>query len=268
MTKPNSPAPPPPFQGQPPGGATGGPASPLVPPPVRPPISPESEIAAARKTARRAQFVAGAALVVSLVSIVTSVSLAGGDEQENDERSQAVAPATASSIDDSPESTIARASEAEESPTTMVIDTRRVAPDAEFRLVYEQEELRIQPVGPCEPRQVDLDEPRVGVDIRIAEFGYEGACGSIKPEIDVADDLLISLVESENATAKDCAESIKRRPTSEPVVPTEETRLCLITSAEAAREQGIPRKVSLVVVTAIAPDGTLTVLVTAWDVPR
>lgn len=82
----------------------------------------------------------------------------------------------------------------------------------------------------------------------------------------MADDLAISLVDNENATAKDCAQAIQRRPTAEPVVPTEQTRLCLITSAQAAREQGLLRKVALVVVTAIAPDGTMTVLVTTWDV--
>jgi hypothetical protein len=236
----------------------GRPAHPAVPPP-------DPVVVAARRTARRAQLVAILALVVALVAVVTSLTaLVAGGNQESPPPAEA-APATTSSADQSTEPSVTV-----ESPlSTSTTETRRVTPDSDFQLVFEKQVLHVPPRETCgELRYVDVDEPRSGAEQEIAEFGYGTACGVVKPRIDVADELPISLVQSENATAKDCAEAIQRSPVNEPFVPTEETRLCLITSAEEAQGQGKSQKVALVTVTGIDQDGMMTIQISTWSVPR
>jgi hypothetical protein len=238
---------------------------------VNPGPPPQQVLVSARRTARRAQLLALAALAVALIAIITSiVALARGPGERS-----ALSPATTSTAPRSTESASERSTQpssrtGEPTVETSVIDTRRVTPDADFQVVYEGQELRVQPMGSCdEQRYVDVDEPRVGATRETAEFSYGKDCsGGVKAKIDVADGLPVSLVTSESATAKDCAEAIRNGPVNEPLVPSDQTRLCLVTSAEDAQSQGTSQKVALIVVTGILQDGTMNIQVTTWSVPR
>lgn len=258
---------PPPPVGLP--GSTG----PTVGPPGRkgPPPPPEQVLASARRTARRAQLLALVALAAAVIAILTSVTVLVTRPEPVAASSPTAASTTARSTEPSGERSTAPSSVGASSAETSVIDTRQVTPDAAFQLVYEHKEQRVQPPESSGYlRYVDVDEPRVGADQETAEFGYgkrDSGLGA-RAQIDVAEGLPISLVESENATAKDCAEAIQNGPVNEPLVPTEKTRLCLITSAEAARAQGTSQKVVLIVVTAISQDGTMIIQASAWAVPR
>ena len=153
-----------------------------------------------------------------------------------------------------------------------VVDTRRVTPDEHFELVKEKQEFKLYPAEECGYlRYFDVDEPRAGAEREVAEFGYGTECASIKPHIDITDDtddLPVSLVDSPSASAKDCAEAIQHAPVNEPVVPTEQTNLCLVTSAENAQREGTTRKVALIAVAGIGQDGLMTIELTTWAVPR
>jgi len=141
-----------------------------------------------------------------------------------------------------------------------------VRPEADFQLEYEKEALRVAPLQDCKFRFVDLEGPRGGVSETAAEFGY-GQCGDFaKPRMDVVDDVPISAGDN-NAIARDCAEAIRNGPINEPLTPSAQTSLCLLTSATTAEQEGITRKMVLVTIDSIAEDGTLSLLVTAWSVP-
>lgn len=263
LTAPHPPAgqprqPGPPHPGQPQAGKPQG-AQPQHPHPA------ERDVAAARRAAKRAQLLAAAALVVALLSIIVSAmtAISGGDEGSalpaTDSR-----PTTTSAAEQPDPSDQQPDSNGE--PT--VIDTRRITPDDDFELVKEKQEFKLYPAEECDLRFFDVDEPRAGAEREVAEFGYGSDCATIKPHIDITGDSAISLVDSPNATAKDCAEAVQRAPVNEPFVPTGDTNLCLITSAEAAAQEGTTRKVALVAVVSLGQDGLMTIEVTTWTVPR
>jgi len=261
----------PPPSGPP--GSTG----PITGPPGRQgPPSPEQVLASARQTARRAQLLALVALAAALIAILASMTALARQPGPSSASSLSTVTSTAAPASEpSTKSSSERPSTApvtdESSAGTSVIDTRRVTPDADFQPVYEHKEQRVQPPAECGAlRYVDVDEPRVGVTQETAEFGYgkRDCSGGAKAQIDVADGLPISLVDNELATAKDCAEAIQNGPVNEPLVPTDKTRLCMITSDESAKAQGTSQKVVLVVVTGISQDGTMVIQLTAWAVPH
>lgn len=243
----------------------------IAPEPVPRPLGPDpaAQLASARRAARTAQWVAVAAVTIATIAVV--VSLAALANTRGNNTGSAVA-ATSPGSDTAPAqttemtATTTTASRTGATRSTLV-NTGDVRPEAQFKLRYEKQPLRVAPLRGCEHRYVDLDEPRVGVSSTTAEFGYGGPCGGgPKPELDITDDVAVSTADS-NSIARDCAEAIRNGPVNEPLVPTEQTSLCLLGSAKAAEDEGNPRRLFLVKIDSIAADGTLSLLVTAWDVP-
>lgn len=233
-------------------------------PPPPPGPDPARLLAAARRTARAAQAVAIVAVVLAAVAVVVSLAALSNARSNGSTPVAGSAPTTTEA--DPPASAASTSSEPAATRSTPP-DTETVRPEAEFEVHYERQPLRVSPEKGCEYRYVDLDEPRVGVSQTIAEFGYGGQCGDAKPEIDVLDDLQISDAD-DNFIARDCAEAIRRGPINEPVVPAPQSSLCLLTSASAAEKEGIERKMVLITIDNIAADGTMNLLVTAWNIPR
>jgi hypothetical protein len=237
------------------------------PGPPAPPRGPDplQQLAAARRTARTAAVIAVTSLAVAAIAVVLALaSLAKARSTTSATASTAASGAGSGTVSSQP---VASTSGAAAVTRSMPVATASVRPDADFKIEYEKKALRVTPMSGCELRYVDLDEPRVGVAQAIAEFGYGGPCGGgPKPAIDVEDELPISMG-NDNAIARDCAEAIRTGPINEPVVPADQTSLCLLTSASAAEKEGITRKLVLVTIDSIAADGTLNLLVTAWNVP-
>ena len=66
----------------------------------------------------------------------------------------------------------------------------------------------------------------------------------------------------------DCVEQLDAAPIDGQFTPAKGDLICVLTDANKAVNQGISRKLSLLRVDAIAPDGTMNLTVTAWDVPH
>ena len=282
----SAPRPPEPPGQQPPGQHAGQPTSPSAGPAQVPggtigrggpgrggTPDPARELAAARRAARRAQVLAAGAVVVALVAAVMSiVALARGSSAGEPGAPAAIGPTTAGQTP----GPITRTGGSGPASTTGAtqpssVDNDRVVPEADFRPAYDGQRLTVQPPSNgCEQsRFVDVDEPRAGAPQEFAEFSYGRDCGGgAKAEIDILPaDVSIS-TGGPNDDARDCVESIRNGPINEPLVPSPAMALCMLTSPQMARDEGNTRKVVLIVIDDIKEDGTMTVSLTAWHVPR
>ncbi len=142
-----------------------------------------------------------------------------------------------------------------------------INPSANFTPSYAaQQQLELRPGNNgCTQIFVDLDEPRVnpskGADLSMYtcndrqtfQFG----------------DSTASQIDNPNATPAECADSIRTSSlASNTALPVANNLVvCVATSLQAALDQGIKRRIAVVAVKAIANDQTVTITVSAWDVP-
>jgi hypothetical protein len=141
-----------------------------------------------------------------------------------------------------------------------------INPSAQFTPAYQlQQPLQLRPGDRCGTIYVDLDEPRVNV-------GNDGdlsltSCNS-RQTLDFGNSTA-SIAGSAGVTPNECAESIRTSALSsdahQPVQPG--LVLCVATSRAAALDKGITRKIAVVVVKAVASDLTVTLVVSAWNIP-
>jgi hypothetical protein len=227
------------------------------------------------------------ALLLSICSVVVAVVAVGiarnaAAKAEDAERTAAIAPQATTGPPVGPTSAPTDGGyptvpdEGPDSPFPSP-GTEAIIPEANYQLAYDGEVLRIPapPEGLCIPGfdeqqslYVDLDEPRVGTTEVNAEFEYTPHCARQKWAFDFEPNVPFSTVSSAQATARDCANSIRSQPITGPVVPQPGTILCLVTSASAAEKQGIPQKLVLLDIRNVAKDGTVNLAVRAWDVPH
>jgi hypothetical protein len=192
------------------------------------------------------------ALVVSLLSLVvafgaTRMIAASDDNNASPPAAQTTGMAEPAE-NSSTESTLA---------TPAPTDTGVVEPQPDYTAAYEDEELRI-PTGV----RVDLDEPRVNATIGV-DFAYLEYQGAAFDRYNAAAE-----VRSSNATPQDCASAIQTSPLTTPIAASDGLVLCIQTSADEASQQGVSQKMARISIKSIDKQDTVTVLVTAWNVPK
>ena len=140
-----------------------------------------------------------------------------------------------------------------------------INPSAPFTPAYQSQELKLRPADSCTQISIDLDEPRVNPS-KGADFLLH-SCN--ERQTFQFGDSTASVVDNPNATPAECADSIRTSSlSSNAALPIQATLVvCIATSLPAALEQGIKRKIAVVVVKAIAADETVTLVVSAWTVP-
>jgi hypothetical protein len=125
------------------------------------------------------------------------------------------------------------------------------------------------PAGCGDTIYLDLDEPRVQVDSGIGELAYEDPCGPPSPKFRLLDGVTGSEVQSESVRPVTCADQIVYSPLS--LTADQPIRrgqvFCIKTSIDAAHSSAISWKMVVMSVTATAQDGTVTLKVSAWDIP-
>jgi hypothetical protein len=143
-------------------------------------------------------------------------------------------------------------------------------PRTAFKIKYDKQSLTLKPQGSY-PMYVDLDEPRANV----GQSGYDLAlAGPSSYSQDPAyfklgEDVAGSEAGAPGMTPQDCGEKIRTAPVGAANIPARKgTVLCLTTSYTAARERGDVQRLVLLEVTGVATDNTVTVQVSAWDIPR
>ncbi len=145
-----------------------------------------------------------------------------------------------------------------------------INPSAQFTPAYQlQQELQLRPGGACPTLYVDLDEPRVNVGSDTADFSLYSCSDRQEFSFSTSNPATASITTNPNSTPNECAESIRTSALADGAkVPVQkDVIMCVATSRTAALDKGITRKIALVVVKAVAVDGTVTLLVSAWKVP-
>jgi hypothetical protein len=144
-----------------------------------------------------------------------------------------------------------------------------VDPAAHFSPAYADQVLTVQlpPCGTALTRYVDLDEPRVGVDVGSAELYYEFRSGcNGATQLNLLDGVGVAVVPKPTLTPAECTEALRNAPANEPVLISPKLTVCLTTSATRAADLGVTQKVVVLAVTAIGPDSTATLRANAWDI--
>jgi hypothetical protein len=141
-------------------------------------------------------------------------------------------------------------------------------PKAQFTEAYtpSAQTLTIHPGGG--DRYIDLDKPQVGVDSGTGDlilYAYSSEEYFHFPsEVDVA------TARSRDVSPSECVDLIRTSslPTDAHVpVRTEDLTLCINTSFDRAKNQGISWKMVVLHVNSISADGTVEVSVKAWNIP-
>lgn len=263
---PVSPPPPPPF-GPPPGGpglvGPGGPGPGGTPP--GPPRRSRWPFVAVTLTVL--------ALVVSLVALLVSWRAL---DQANDARD--IAKAGGGGIDVKPTAGAPR--------TTAPTGGGQPTPDGgqsaanpgsseepvlnqqtRYTVRYEKKELVLR-LGCDRSFDIDLDKPEVNVDSG-EDLKFNARCGGDTSVFELANSRGAQ-ADTPTLNAVDCNDRIERAPLGPgATVPARKAVvICVRTSLNSAVERGDTWKMVLLEVTGASSDGTVTVAVTAWDIPH
>jgi len=146
----------------------------------------------------------------------------------------------------------------------------QINPKADFGTpVYQDKLLTLHPTD-CATTYIDLDEPRVGSAQQYSDLTFTGGCSSTGPVFNFGSRVGVAVATDPNEQPGECADMIQTGPlSSQYAIPLRQgVLLCLATSGEDAITQGIPQKIAVIEVRAVGADSTVSVYVTAWNVPR
>jgi hypothetical protein len=138
----------------------------------------------------------------------------------------------------------------------------------EYKVKYTSESLRI-PSNCGQTIYIDLDEPRVKAASEISELQYSDICGSDPPKLSLETGVVGSEVDADSVTPVECAEQIRTSPMPQGSQPLRRGQVyCFTTSLDAARSSANSWKMIVLSVSAIAPDDTVSLKASAWDIPQ
>lgn len=149
------------------------------------------------------------------------------------------------------------------SPSVPVLDAQ-----TQYTVRYTDKPLTIAP-SCSQTVYLDLDEPRVQADQNVADFRYLDSCGAEPASFRMQDGVDGAKVSSDKATPASCADQIVASPLLHGLnFPVHRGDVfCLTTSLDNARSSGITWKMVVLTVQATAQDGTVSLKVSAWDIP-
>jgi hypothetical protein len=134
-------------------------------------------------------------------------------------------------------------------------------PHGTYTPVYQQKALRLQPSN---QRYIDVDKPSADADGTRGEFQYSD---TYTPPKMLFNQLTVAKLTNTDGSPGDCAEQLDSAPIDGQFTPAKGDLICVLTDANKAVDEGITRKLALLRVDAIAPDGTMNLTVNAWSVP-
>lgn len=223
------------------------------------------------------------AIVVALVAVVLALASSAiawhastkvddaTDRLEALEKSRIITPASpvgpAPSPADQPvsgETTVAPPGPTDDaSPSVPVLDAQ-----TQYAVRYTDKPLTIAP-SRGQYVYIDLDEPRVQADQNVADLRYYDSGGSEPANFRMQAGVDGSKVSSEKTTPAACADQIVSSPLlHDQNFPVHRGDVfCLTTSLDSARARGITWKLVVLAVQATAPDGTVSLKASAWDIP-
>ncbi|GAA2660142.1 hypothetical protein [Paractinoplanes durhamensis] len=211
-------------------------------------------------------------MLLALVAVALAWRANGRADEAFDKASTQIAgqPATPPPTQEAP--TQEPATEPTVEPTTEPASEETGTPtlDAQtkYTVKYSGKSLKIATSRCGESTNIDLDEPRVGVEAASRDFTVNPACTSSGASITLNGGVDGSLAGSPQVKPVECNELIQLSPLPQgnKAIRTGQV-YCINTSRDAARVTANTWKMVVLEVTAIAQDGTVTFKASAWDIP-
>jgi hypothetical protein len=140
-------------------------------------------------------------------------------------------------------------------------------PHANYTVKYQGKQLTLHVSCNGYANYIDLDEPRVNVDSNKADLQLY--CTSQEEYFQLPAGVRGADAPSATATPNDCVDAMQRAALNDQshIPVTTQVVLCLATSYGDATTQGIKQKIAVLQVQQLAKDGTVTAVVSAWEVP-
>lgn len=208
--------------------------------------------------------VAALAIAIAIVSLIVAAAafIRAGDDGDT-VTAQPSAPAPTWAAPPSPTQSAA-ASVAPVPSDDTSRDPGQLQPDAEYPPAYENQTLTVQ--SGSNYVDIDLDEPRV----RPAN-GSDGnyyADGGGTGKFDFGASERVAPVQSAEASPPDCVEAIRSSASVNDMAAPVGLTVCVLTSRANAASEGKTQKIVRLHVDSVAKDNdTLTLSLTAWNVP-
>lgn len=138
-----------------------------------------------------------------------------------------------------------------------------------YKVKYERQVLTLK-AGCNDSMYIDLDEPRANVEYNDYDLGFTRRCQGGTSNLSLGEGGEGSESGNPQMTPHECAERIRTAPigTDAQVPVRKGVVLCLTTSLASARAKGDSQRMVRLEITGAADDGTVTLLSTAWDIPR
>jgi hypothetical protein len=258
------------------------PASQYIPvspagPGFEPPTAPIPPVAAAPPPPRKSRFaiaVAFVALLLALTSSVLAIYAIGIANGARDAQGQPAAQGRTPAPGAAPTVAAPNPPQSAAAAPSFAVPTARPSageldPKASFTEAYtpSTQTLTIHPPNGYGNREIDLDRPQVdqGASDLTVSFGSDGSMTFRFPN-----GVRGAQAADQNVQPSDCADLIQRGALSHdtPVpVGTPNLTLCVTTSFDEAKTQGISWKMVVVHVASIGNDRTVQLSVKAWNIP-
>ncbi|MFC7528785.1 hypothetical protein [Actinoplanes sp. GCM10030250] len=216
------------------------------------------------------------ALVLSLVAVLLSwraYSVATDAADKADSlRAAPVATATATAVPPgpAPEPALSTATDPTGAPDPTTTDPEAIptlGPQTQYAVRYTGTDLKI-PASCGNYVNLDLDKPQVQVDAQVAELRFYDSCNAT-PYFELESGIKGSGGHKETLKVEECGPSIDRGPLAndgrQPVKTGDV--YCVRTSRGKAQTAGDTWKMAIVTVTGVAQDRTISLRVSAWDIP-
>jgi hypothetical protein len=210
--------------------------------------------------------ISGLALVLSIVALVVasrdrevstaSAAAPGGSTSELSDSATA-SPTASTTLGDSAGD-----------PSPSDEETFSLPPVGDYQLAYERKQITLNPMSSCGERSVDLDQPLVMSDLEEGDVTYNGGCPSAPSPTLTFTDPRVATVPPGKVSPEDCAQRIGSAPTDTEVIPSQELTICAVTDGVGAPNQPRRAKIIVMVIDAVAINGTVNAMVSAWEIPR
>ena len=209
--------------------------------------------------------VAVVAFLLALIAAVNSwraASAVGALQTKVDRLGTAAAPQPGPVATPTAEATTENASP----DTTPTGSAPTLNAQTQYKVNYVSKRMNVS--GVCNQAvYIDLDEPRVQSSSDEAELSV-GACQGGTPAFTLSDGVQGSRVDSDSVTPIECNNQIQLSPLARTGTPLRQGQVyCAMTSLDRARATALSWKMVVLSVTSVGEDGTVSLDVSAWDIP-
>jgi hypothetical protein len=211
----------------------------------------------------------GLAVLISVVALVVAVLAyaRGGDSTQ-----AAVRPAVTTTTAAPSDASTSAPAEPSEAPTGDTATTEDLSgtdaplPSGGAPYTVVKQDVTVKLAGGYSvQRTLDLDQPLVNADETRTDVRLSTAPD---PPVLRFNSAAVATTRSPTVTPDECASTIQLSPTDTQVELSQDLVLCTVTNGVGAVNEPTRPKMARIVVNSVGPDGTTSLTITTWEIPR